>query len=93
MKINNSYIKATLRKIFLYSDLRQNVIQRCKEKRGVYICEECGAKLKIKEIQVHHIDNNLNYNGDWNLVINNMFCSEDKLKCLCKNCHQKIHKK
>lgn len=92
MRITNNYIKTVLRKLFLYSDIRRNVIQRCKIKRGLYFCECCGVNIKAKEIQVHHIDG-CEFDGDWNKLISNIFCNEDKLRALCKPCHKKIHNK
>jgi hypothetical protein len=90
MKITDAYIKTNLRKIFLMSNQRTEVVNRCKVSRGVYRCEKCGKTLKRNEIKVHHIKAVADV--DWNTYINKLFCGIESLLGICRVCHDEIHK-
>ena len=91
-KITQNRLKGAFRKIWLWSIERKECLQRNKIKRGVYQCEMCLEGFKMKEVQIHHIKE-VGSIDDVNAYCERLFCSPDKLKCLCKNCHNKIHNK
>jgi len=54
-----------------------------------YKCASCGGLFPAKSVQVDHIKPvvPIGWDGDWNVVIDNMYCEIDNLQTLCKDCH------
>lgn len=66
--MNQNKIKIALRRLFLTSSERYEVIKRCKVSRGNYKCEICNNIFKRNELEVHHVDE-INTFIDWNIYI------------------------
>lgn len=77
----------------------QQVRKKARVKRGFYLCNQCkqevpatlpGDKRRIKNAIVDHIhpvvDPVVGFTS-WDSVIERMFCEEDNLQLLCKECH------
>ncbi len=54
-----------------------------------YQCNSCSKEFPLKEVQVDHKNPIVPVTGfvSWDEVINNMFCEQDNLQVLCKECH------
>ena len=54
-----------------------------------YKCIECNQDYPSKEVQVDHKCPVVGPNGftTWDDFINNLFCGEENLQVLCKDCH------
>lgn len=79
-------IVAAIRRIFMYSRERYQALKRAKGK-----CEECGAEGPLN---CHHIDPiGESWDDIINLIMERVLCPPDKLVCLCKECHAKVHGK
>ena len=83
-----SRVKGMLRQIFLRSRERHAAL-----KRDNYTCQGCSRKQTQKKgqefkVQVHHKDP---IEEHWQEIIDLMFkyvlCDPEKLKTLCKDCH------
>ena len=66
-----------------------------------YKCESCGKDgLKTTEVQINHKENCGGSPGSrdtpewwtWDILIERLFCSSDKLEVLCVDCHSAITK-
>lgn len=84
----NSQIRVALRRLFLRSRERAEVLKQAK-----YTCS-CGAKqskAKGKEVSVecHHVDA-IDWNGVVELIRERLLAG--KMVCLCKKCHRELHK-
>lgn len=55
-----------------------------------YRCAECSNLFPAKDVAVDHISPvvPLDWDGDWNVVIDNMYCEIDNLQVLCTGCHK-----
>jgi len=55
-----------------------------------YLCNSCNKEFPLKEVQVDHKNPVVPLSGftTWDEVIHNMFCEEDNLQILCKDCHK-----
>lgn len=85
-----SKIRAALRQLWMRSRERAAAL-----KVTGYRCEECGikqsaAKGKEVKLQVHH-EPKINWNGLIDLIVERLL--EAPQFPLCKNCHEKVHKK
>lgn len=85
-----SKLRSSARRLWLwYSDERKAVIKAAKAKNNKYTCQSCNNEFKLKEIHVDHIIpcggfTTIKEFGTW---LNKLFCPEDNLRILCKNCH------
>lgn len=87
-------LRSAIRKVWLYSALRREVLARARVSRGVYKCEKCFKLVGNKEIEVDHIipatpPSGLETQEDWGYFIwNLLFITIDRLMALCSECHQ-----
>jgi len=91
---SHALITSAIRKIWLWSPQRRNIITACKVRVGrrVFIeCEACHKLFEPNQIQVHHIESvGSIFSITLQEVIDKMFT--DNLKVLCKSCHKEAHK-
>ena len=99
-----SFIKNQLRGATLKWAPIQDCLSAARVKRGFYLCAGCkehvpntikqGAK-RVKNVCIDHIEHVVPVTGwvSWDSCIERMFCEEDKLQLLCKECHDKKSKK
>jgi 5-methylcytosine-specific restriction endonuclease McrA len=78
-----------------------STLQKAREDRGLYRCEDCkeivpptvkDGRKRVKNIFVDHIEPIVDPETgfvSWDEYIERMFCEEDNLQLLCKNCHDK----
>lgn len=86
-------LKQYIRKIFLYSPIRREVLERARMKRSKlkkYKCAHC--KQGTEKPKVDHIepvvDVKKGFQG-WDEYITRMFCGVENLQVLCAVCHDK----
>ena len=84
-----SKVVSASRRIWLYSPVRREVVNRCKVEGGFYRCEFC-RKLTEK-VQVDHIAPSVPENGwdSWDKYFERLFVSADGMQGLCQPCHTK----
>jgi len=92
LRTPKSQVRSALRRLWLRSRERSTALQR-----AGYCCEECGvkqSKAKGKEVQieVHHMDEVLNWETVIDYIFRHLLCEPDYLEVLCKACHHKLHK-
>ena len=103
-----SLIIASSRRIWLYSPMRRECLNRAKLTAEVinkdgrvskrkrlmgYGCERCGKVLSKRDCKVHHTVPVRDMEvWDWNTFIERLFCPPDGLQCLCDGCHKAVHK-
>ena len=85
-----SRVKGMLRQIFLRSNERNEAL-----KRDNYTCQDCKTKQSTKKgfefkVQVHHKEGIQVWDKIIDLIYQELLCHPDKLKTLCKDCHDKI---
>lgn len=86
-------ITTELRRLWLYSPLRQKAILEARipgtQKPFQHVCAECGERVTLGELRVDHIEPMVPVTGfvSWDDTIGNLFCSADNLQVLCKPCH------
>lgn len=97
----NSFIKGALRSASNRWGPKFIVRKRARTERGRYLCAGyetkphiVGASVHIKgrrvnNVLVDHINPIGGPEQSWDIVIKNMFCEEDGLQVLCKDCHDK----
>ena len=89
----NTAIRSALRRVWLYSPERREVLAKARVSRGIYRCSECKALVGPKLIQVDHIQKATPLGGikapeDWGIFIKNLlFCGIEGQVALCKPCH------
>lgn len=78
-----------IRRIWFYSPLRREAMNRTKEGQ-YYRCQKCrGLHEKIQvDHKVPAVDPEKGWQG-YDLFITNMFCPIDELQNLCESCHSK----
>ena len=86
-KTPRSRVKGMLRQIFLRSKERQAAL-----KRDNYTCQKCSRKQTQKKghefkVQVHHKNGIDVWDEIIELIYKELLCDPDKLKTLCKDCH------
>lgn len=95
-----SFIKSLLRQGTRKWGPINSVKTKARVSRGVYECALCKKHVpptikldgkRVKNIAVDHIDPIIDpHTGftDWNDTIERMFCEEDNLQLLCRDCHK-----
>lgn len=88
-------IRSALRRVWLWSDLRDRAIQRARKGRGIYQCEACSGFMGATGYEVDHrikATPSAGINGpeDWGKFIGNLlYCGDEGVVVLCKPCHAK----
>ena len=88
-----SRVKSALRQLWLRSRERGNAVKR--DENACQVCSKKGTKAKNKkriDIQVHHIDG-IEWEELIDMVYKYLLVHENKLECLCTDCHDKKHLK
>ncbi len=97
----HAFIKALLRKGSMKWPPRTTCLVRARVSRGMYRCADCKKVVpvsikgengkRVHNIAVDHINPVIPVTGfdSWDNVINRMFCDEEGLQVLCKECHDK----
>ena len=85
----NGRIKSALRQLWLRSRERAKRL-----KLDNYTCQRCGgkqSKAKGREfkVEVHHLENILNWDELYVAVRKHLLTSPEKLQTLCPDCHKK----
>lgn len=83
-RTSHSAIKNPLHRLFDWSQEK-----RTTKKRSGGCCEACGAKGPL---EVHHI-NGIDWGKVFAVVYEQILCSAQNLKAICKECHAAEHKK
>lgn len=92
-------IRSALRKISRWTEAIKNTRKKAWKRRGVYECEECGKE--VKKVEIDHLipvgptpGSRLAPEGyTWDEFIGRLFCGEENLRALCKECHSPKTKK
>ena len=87
MATTDSQIKSALRRLWLRSKERAEIL-----KQSEYTCAECGvkqskAKGKEQKVEVHHKEGILNWQEIYDAIRKNLLCDVDGLEVLCPDCH------
>lgn len=88
-------IRSALRRIWLYSELRKNVLAKARVARGIYRCTKCGELVGPKMIDVDHVETATPPNFEpeidptqWGLYIKRLLYPKDEPRAMCKPCHK-----
>lgn len=91
----NGYFISFARRVFHWSPAYREAVSRVEQKTEQgkrYRCESCGVLVERSQKQVDHIEPVVRigekWNGDWNGYRDRLFVTSDKLRVLCKPCHQ-----
>lgn len=99
-----SFVKSALRKAAMKWPPINNVRKNARVERGRYLCNMCkqvvpaskvviknGVRKRTYNIVVDHIVPVVPTSGfdSWDGVIHRLFCDEDNLQLLCRECHDK----
>lgn len=87
-----SKIVAALRRVWRYSPMRHEALNRSNVGIKQRLCESCSRIFNPKLIEVHHKEPMMGI-LDWNVFIDKLFCSSTKLAVLCEECHKNENKK
>lgn len=85
----NSLITTMLRRLFMWSRERRNVLARAKIDSEHYYCEVGKHIVHKGEINVHH-----RHLIDWQSIrqaIRDTLLNEKDMVCVCKECHKEEH--
>ena len=101
-KYNQFYsIMSAIKRCFSRSPTHRAALNaaKCPRKKGPrggarYRCAECKKDFAPKDVQVDHIQpiveiGTLSKDMSWDEIVNRIFCSEDNLQVLCRDCHAK----
>lgn len=90
-KTPNSVIRAALRALYLRSRERSTAIKR--ESNTCQCCGKKGSVAKGREvkIEVHHLDNIVNWTHLIEEIRRHLLCDPSKLAVVCHDCHHQIH--
>jgi hypothetical protein len=86
-----SRAKQSIRRAFMQSELRRQALAKFKVGPGQYLCNQCKAILKYKDIYADHIiPVTPPETGfiDFNELYSRTFCDIDNIQGLCKPCHK-----
>ena len=86
--IPNGKVRSSLRRLWLYSWQRKEVLAKAKVDRGLYICALCVKIFHYKSVAVDH-KVQVGNSSSWQEWIEKLFCPVDGLQVLCHNCHEK----
>jgi hypothetical protein len=93
----DAYFVAFCRKAFRWSPGYRDALKRAfvekKDAIEYYRCESCVLVVKRREKQVDHTEPVVSvatgWDGSWDVFRDRMFLGADKLRILCKECHQR----
>ena len=94
----NSFVKGALRSASNRWGPKFSVLKKARVERGLYRCASCShsvpvtiriGRKRVRNVAVDHIVPIGGPEQGWDRVIKNMFCEEDGLQVLCKDCHDK----
>lgn len=85
-----SRIRACLRRLFLYSRERANVLRRARAFPSKYLCSKCNRLHDIERVRVHHVAGISNWETIFQTV-REMLLNEKDMVVLCRECHEKEH--
>lgn len=88
--------RSAIRKIWMYSKIRQEAVRRAKVAPNQYLCSNCNDRFKSNEIEVNHKYScgSLREFEDFSPFISAMFQEDlDALEVLCKPCHREFTKR
>ena len=96
----NSFIRSALRGAWTRWSPNHNTKKDARVSRGLYRCEGYGrnahnveATTKVSGKRKNNVFTDhikpVGGNGDWNKIIEGMFCEQDNLQLLCKECHDR----
>jgi len=95
-----SRIRSALRKIWSWSENKRKVLFAARISRGVYICSVC--EQEVAKVEIDHFPTPVGPTPGsrvappgytWDEFMSRLFCGEDNLRAVCKNCHKGITKK
>lgn len=82
-----------MRKVWYWSEERNEALRSAKVSRGLWKCEKCDFVGIRKEMAVDHIEPvvavDSNDEDIWNSFIKRLFCGADGLQVICRECHSK----
>ena len=84
-----SRIISILRRLWLMSPERQNILKEYRISYGRYRCCECKKVFKRKEVEIHHlktVSKMEDTEWSWDQYIKNLF--EGECVILCRACHK-----
>lgn len=94
-----SFIRSALRRAWTKYPVKYAVLDKAKQPytgtdkrtKWVYKCASCLSTFKSTEVNVDHIKpaGTLKDYADLPEFVKNLFCEEDNLQVLCKECHDK----
>jgi 5-methylcytosine-specific restriction endonuclease McrA len=84
-----SKVISACRRLWLYSPVRRDVINRCKTLDGYFRCENCNGLTD--KVQVDHTDPAVPTTGwdSWDGFIVRLFTEAENMKGICERCHNK----
>ncbi len=84
-----SKVISACRRLWLYSPVRREVINRCKTTDGFYRCESCNGLAD--KVQVDHTEPAVPTTGwdNWDGFIVRLFTEAENMKGICERCHNK----
>lgn len=92
-----AFIRAVLRRGSTKWGVRYDVLNKAKRGKIVnkntnrlaehYECNKCHNLFPLKQVEVDHIIP-IDEFSSWDETIERMFCEEDNLQVLCKECHK-----
>lgn len=93
---NKSRLRSSIRREWMWSELRKQALSLARIGRGKYKCSTCRSIVGPKEIEINHKqkvtpDQGLNQGIDWGIFIERLlYCKPEGLEALCKSCHKVI---
>jgi hypothetical protein len=97
-----SFLRSGLRRLsmrwppiqYVLLSARRKYIGKNKNQKWEYKCFTCKGWFPRKQVQVDHINDcgTLKTYEDLIEFVSTLFCEEDELIILCKECHEKRHK-
>jgi hypothetical protein len=78
---------AAIRKVWRYSPMRKEALERTKVGVKANRCENCEEIFNIKLVEVHHTKSMHGWKT-YDELIDKMLCHSTELKVLCERCHR-----
>ena len=94
-----AFVKGHLRRASRWWKPITDTLKASNLRRGVYLCNGCKEEVpksividgkRVNNVSVDHrnaiVDPTTGFSG-WDNFINNLYCEQDNLQVLCRNCH------